>query len=395
MKLHKFIKLTALAAIFLLLVSIVNALGLSPAKKVVYFEPNKKETVAFRLINNEAKDAQVSIDITGELAEYITVPEKIVAISKNEEYKEFSLNLDLPDKFQRFGLIESAIKATELVSDENAAGISTLPSIKGKLQLRIPYPKKYIESKLDISESDFNVRFVMPVFNYGSEDIKNAKAVVSVFDSGNNLIKELETGSVALDVASQSKLETSWKADNKGAYYAKAGLTYDGEVQELGEYFIIGVPFINITKIIVKNFKLGGIAKFDIYMESDWNTELKETHADAIIYKEDRIYMQSATDQISLLPKKETLTYLFWDTKEIQAGEYGLNLTIISEFGKNEHFVKLTVDKDSLMTSLTPEEIKTKSWLSVLLVLAIIIIILILSNIAWLIYFKKFKKNKN
>ena len=73
--------------IFLLLNQIVIALGISPAKKVVYFVPNKNETITFNLINNEHKDLKVVIEIHGDLTNYIELSDKLLDLNKNEDYK--------------------------------------------------------------------------------------------------------------------------------------------------------------------------------------------------------------------------------------------------------------------------------------------------------------------
>ena len=78
MKHHKIGKFVIMVLIFLLLNQVVLALGLSPAKKVINFAPNKEETINFNLINNENKDLKVFVEVIGELAEYIKIPNNIV-----------------------------------------------------------------------------------------------------------------------------------------------------------------------------------------------------------------------------------------------------------------------------------------------------------------------------
>ena len=155
--------------------------------------------------------------------------------------------------------------------------ISTAPSLKARLQLRVPYPSKYIESRLVVDKDDKDekrVRFVMPMFNYGKENIENARAFLKIFDNENNIIKELETRGTSIEIGSQAKLSAGWKAESVGAYYATADIDYDSNSLGLKESFILGLPFVNITEIIVNNFNLGDIAKFDIYLKSDWNDKV-------------------------------------------------------------------------------------------------------------------------
>ena len=378
--------------IFLLLNQVVLALGLSPAKKVINFAPNKEETINFNLINNENKDLKVFVEVIGELAEYIKIPNNIVTINKNEKSRGLDLEIILPENFERPGLIESIIRVRQISdAEQGLTQISTMPSLKAKLQLRVPYPSKYIESRLVVDKDDKDekrVRFVMPIFNYGAEDVESAKAFLKIYDAQNNFIEGLETESISINNGSQAKLSAGWQAETKGAYYATANIDYDGKILELKEDFIVGVPFVNATKILVNNFRLGDIAKFDIYLKNDWN-DMIGVYADALIFKDDKTYLSSRIEPIDLLAGKDGIINLYWETENIDQGEYNLNLTIKYDLGKSNHMVKLIVNEDSIITSLTPEKVVVVGK-DMILFLTIVVVILVI--ISLLLYFKKFKK---
>ena len=377
--------------IFLLLNQVVLALGLSPAKKVINFAPNKEETINFNLINNENKDFKVFVEVIGELAEYIKIPNNIVTINKNEKSRGLDLKIILPENFERPGLIESIIRVRQISdAEQGLTQISTMPSLKAKLQLRVPYPSKYIESRLVVDKDDKDekrVRFVMPIFNYGAEDVESAKAFLKIYDAQNNFIEGLETESISINNGSQAKLSAGWQAETKGAYYATADIDYDGEILELKEDFIVGVPFVNATKILVNNFRLGDIAKFDIYLKNDWN-DMIGVYADALIFKDDKTYLSSRIEPIDLLAGKDGIINLYWETENIDQGEYNLNLTIKYDLGESNHMVKLIVNEDSIITSLTLEKVVVGK--DRILFLTIVVVILVI--ISLLLYFKKFKK---
>ncbi|MAH01896.1 hypothetical protein CMO87_01535 [Candidatus Woesearchaeota archaeon] len=370
---------------------IAIALGISPAKKVIDFAPNKEETITFNLINNENRDLRVFVEISGELAEYIQIPNNIVTIKKDEKSRGLDLEIILPENVERPGLIESTVKVSRIsAAEQGAIQISTMPSIKAKLQLRVPYPSKYIESMLVVDKDDKEdkkVRFVMPIFNYGVEDIENARAFLKIFDNENNLMRDLETESTSIDSGSQAKLSSNWQAETIGSYYATADIDYDGEKLELKESFDIGAPFVNITKIIVNNFRLGDIAKFDIYLKSDWN-DIINVYADATIFKDDKIYLSSKTEPIDLFVGEENIINLYWGTANVAEGDYNLSLTIKHMLGESTHIVKLVVNEDSIITSLTPERIV--SGRDIIIYLTVAIVILIVVNVLW--YIKKFRK---
>ena len=231
-------------------------------------------------------------------------------------------------------------------------------------------------------------RFVMPIFNYGAEDVESAKAFLKIYDAQNNFIEGLETESISINSGSQAKLSAGWQAETKGAYYATANIDYDGKILELKEDFIVGVPFVNATKILVNNFRLGDIAKFDIYLKNDWN-DMIGVYADALIFKDDKTYLSSRIEPIDLLAGKDGIINLYWETENIDQGEYNLNLTIKYDLGKSNHMVKLIVNEDSIITSLTPEKVVVVGK-DMILFLTIVVVILVI--ISLLLYFKKFKK---
>jgi len=390
-KRHKFGKFVIIALIFLMLNQIAIALGISPAKKVMDFAPNKEETITFNLINNENRDLRVFVEISGDLEKYIQIPNNIVTIKKDEKSRGLDLEIILPENVERSGLIESTIKLSRIsAAEQGAIQISTMPSIKAKLQLRVPYPSKYIESMLVVGNDDKDdkeVRFVMPIFNYGVEDIENARAFLKIFDNENNLMRDLETESTSIDSGSQAKLSSNWQAETIGSYYATADIDYDEKSLGLKEDFIVGVPFVNITKIFVNNFRLGDIAKFDIYLKSDWNDKIN-VYADALIFKDDKTHLSSRIEPIDLLAGKEGIVNLYWETAEIAEGDYDLNLTIKHDLGESKHNVKIMVNEDSITTSLTPERIV--SGRDIIIYLTVAIVILIVVNV--LGYIKKFRK---
>ena len=372
MKPNKFIKTILIILVFLALISIAHAIGISPAKKVVIFIPNKEETIVFNIVNNENRNIKVKIDADGPLENYIEIPNDTIAINGDERSKQLNLRLKLPETIEP-GLHESKVIVREIsYSNEEGTFISTMPLIKAKLQLRVPYPGKYIESKLIISESDRKVRFTMQVFNYGTESISDAKALIKIFEN-EKLIKQLETKSASIGKNSQALLDASWQAENIGSYYAVAEISYDSKKVELKEEFIVGTPFINVTRIIADNFKLGSIAKFDIYLKSNWNSKMENVYANALIYGESKTYLSSKTNQLVLLPEGEQPVNLFWDTEEADIGEYGLNLTVVSKLGENRHSIKLMVNKDSISTSLAPRRIAIKKYIIILIVAIIVL----------------------
>ena len=95
----------------LLLIENVLALGVTPAKSVIDFEPIEKE-VSFRIINSEHKDIEIKLNVEGELADRITLESYSFNMSKDEDTKEISHIISLDESLGE-GLHKGEIIITE------------------------------------------------------------------------------------------------------------------------------------------------------------------------------------------------------------------------------------------------------------------------------------------
>jgi hypothetical protein len=98
--------------------------------------------------------------------------------------------------------------------------------------------------------------------------------------------------------------------------------------------------------------------------------------------------LSSKTEPIDLFAGKESIVNIYWETESIAEGDYNLSLTIKYGLGESHHIVKLVVNEDSIITSLTPERIIAGKDMIIFLILVIVILVITFG----LIYFKKRKR---
>lgn len=396
----KLLKGWMLVMFVILLASLVTAIGITPGRTMITFEPKLEQEVPFTVINTEHKAMKVVMRIEGELAEYITLDQLLADFKPGEETKSFKYKLKLPGHIDQPGDHGANIIATELPPDADKPGtfIGLNPAVATQLLVQVPYPGKYAEVRLDIIEASVNetVTFTIPVLNFGTAQIAKASSEIEIRGPTNEVIARVRSDELSIDSKQRRELVAYWKANvNPGLYHATAIVSYDGKETRAEKTFNIGSLSIDVTNVEVNNFQLGGIAKFDIDVLSNWNEKLSNVYAQMIIYDENNNEIGNFKSvSIDLESKGRGKLEAYWDTTNVKAGNYQARL-ILNYDGKTlEKTVETEVTLTGIKTSLTTGRAinpKGESFIKQNSVLVIAIIVLIGINIGWFIYTRKRK----
>jgi len=84
-------------ALLVLLSDGALALGITPANKILDFEPGVEKSVAYRIYNTEQKDFVAQLNITGALKDYITLDQSQITFTKDDKVKSFTLTIRIPE----------------------------------------------------------------------------------------------------------------------------------------------------------------------------------------------------------------------------------------------------------------------------------------------------------
>jgi len=378
-----------------------SAIGIAPGRTTVNFEPGMHQEIAFRVENNEHKDMKVLFRVEGELAQYVKLKELLVDFSAGEESKMFSYIIDLPQSFDKPGDHEANVIAQELPKDLKAQGtyVGATAAVATNLLVKVPYPGKYAEIRLDISEAQVNgtTVFIIPVLNFGTEAISKAKGTIEIRGPTNEVLATLETNVLSIPAKGTGELTAGWIANvNAGKYYAVATVNYDGKLAKAEKVFGVGNLYVEVKDIVVKEFTLGDVAKFNILVENKWNEKLDNLYAELIVSndKGDQLAStKSASTSIEALG--QTTLDVFWDTEGVQSGIY--NTKVVLHYGdkSSEKQLKIEVTLDKIKTSFVGATaqvvgVEQKGILQNS-ALMIAIVILVVINLGWFIYMRKRK----
>ena len=390
--------------VFLLGIQSIFAIGISPARTTLDFEPELSKEVSFEIINSQNKNFSVVFYVKGDLKDYIEIPVSYAEIKSGERTRKFIYKVTLPDFFEIPGEHKTEIIALEIPekmyeSPEDNTYIGATVGVATQLVVNVPYPGKYIDADVNIIGSGDKTIFLVPMVSRGKLDIVNARVIIDVFNLANEKIVSLESNSYSIKSLERKEAVLEWESSGvmSGKYYAKASIFYDNEVKYIEKYFELGELSVEILEVAVKDFKLGEIAKFNTLVQNKWSEEIKNSYLQILVYNHENQVMadfKSPTYNLPSMEKTEMVSY--WDTAGVKAGTYDSKIILkYNEFSR-EREVKIKITENSLeVIGLTGRVVvKRDEGFNLNTILVIIIVILVLINVIWFLVVKRILNKK-
>lgn len=378
----------------------VLAIGITPGRTTLNFEPNLHKEVSFSVINSEHKDMSVVFMVRGELSNSVSLDQSQVDFSSIEESKSFSYSVNLPSQIEKPGMYEVEIVALEVPKGvgQNGATVGATVAVITQLHIYVPYPNKYAEAEVNVIESvgGGETIFSIPVVNRGKLDLVKVKAKIDIFSGSEEKIASIESNSESILSLERKELIAKWPAEvNPGRYKAVVTVIYDEEVTTILKEFNVGEMFLEIKEIVVRDFQLGEIAKFNALVENKWSSNLKDVYLNIIVYNLEGEVMadfKSPNYNIDSLSQKEMISY--WDTGGVHEGTYDGKLILQYGEKSTEKNIKLKISDNELeIIGITGQVIvKGKGEINWNTVLIVAVVILIILNIIWFVIIKRFIK---
>jgi hypothetical protein len=389
--------------IVLLILSMQNifALGITPGRTTINFESGVTKTISFSVLNSENKDMSVVFMIRGDLASYVNLSNSYAEFSSSESSKSFTYTVNFPQVASSPGKHEVEIVALEAPKDFKEAGtfMGATVAVVSQLHIYAPYPNKYLEAELNVVEQTAGkTTFLVPVTSRGKVDIVSAKATIDLYNGAGEKVVTLETNEESLNSLERKELYVAWDTSvNPGRYNAVVTVRYDNEIATVLKEFNIGEMFLEINEVTIKDFSLGGIAKFNAFVENKWSSNLKEIYLNILVYNAQGEIMadfKSPTYDINALEQSELVAY--WDTAGVKAGTYDGKLILRYGEKSTEKNIQMKITEDSIEVSgLTGHVVVSgSSGFSTTNLLLILVIFLIVVNIVWFVIVKRLL-NKN
>jgi len=365
----------------IILTNVSNALGVSPAKIELNFEPGFEESFLYK-VYAISSDQKTKLYAEGDFSEY-------VELDKDELIGEgtFIVKLKLPSYIEKPGKHRIWIVVREEVGDEEVAGsvIATSITIRAAIDVYVPYPGRYIE--LALNSNDVNagepVEFELDVMSKGSEDVDISPKIEIM--SSEKTIETLYFKDRTIKSQEEIKLKKTLDTAtyNPGKYTAIAIVDY-GKIAKAESEFRIGELIINLVNY-TKEIVLGGIRGFDIGIESGWNNKIESVHAEVSFLKDSQTLVSFKTSPTELTPWETKTITGFFDASNFSKGTYDTNITFFyygKDIGKSSsEFVKVKFVEET-------------NKMFVILIIAGIVFLIIIGFLVKKYLFKNTKKGK-
>jgi methionine-rich copper-binding protein CopC len=393
---------TAVLVMFSLGAASAKAIGLTPGRTTIDFEPNLEKSITFTIINNEHKDFKAFVYAEGDLKDYITAEKNIIEFKETDESKPFTYRFRLPEKLETPGDNWAKLVVMELPEAGNEAGqiVMATTAVAHQLRVKVPYPGKYAELDLAINEVEPNTTatFFVKVFNLGTENIYKAFATVDILGPTNDKIASVESETIAIESKKSGEITIPWEANvNPGTYRAVVSVNYDGKTAKIEKNFVVGAMRIEVLDVKVRNFVLGGIAKFEINIENKWNQRIDNVFGEMVISSQKGDQVASfKSASVDVEPLQRATLYAYWDTEGVEKGTYDAKLILHYAGKTSEKLLKTQVELESIETEIvgmTARAITTKGGAGPGAdILVPLVLILVMINAGWFFYFRRRKK---
>jgi hypothetical protein len=396
--------LAAILVLFSLSAANAAAIGLTPGRTTVDYSPGLESSVTFTIVNNEHKEFKALVYVEGDLKDSITLDKNIVEFKETDNSKDFTYSVKLPSSLEKPGDYWTKIIVMEMppgIEAEKLEGqlVIATTAVVHQLRVKVPYPGKYAELELAVNEAEPNgtVNFFAKVYNLGTENIYKAYATLDILGPTNEVIDSIESEQTSIESKTTGEIAIPWQANvNPGVYHAVLTLNYDGKVSKVEKNFGVGALRVDVVDVSVRNFALGGIAKFEINVENKWNQKVTSVYAEMIMtnQKGDQVAsFKSATADID--PLQRSTLYAYWDTAGVEKGAYDAKLILHFADKTSEKLMKTYVNLESIDTEIvgiTARAVTAKGGAGPGVdYLVPIVIILIMVNAGWFFYFKRRK----
>jgi flagellar hook assembly protein FlgD len=335
------------------------------------FVPNAELDLSVSATNTRDEAINITIQKTGELAEYITFLGTTSYFFQPGETNKFDLVLNLPENFEKPGYHLGELVISEVMGSEGGMLSAFVGGII-PVSVFVPYPGKYAEiSNINIENPNINqsVRFSVTVSSLGVEGISNAKCLIKIYDSNNRLITELETDSKSIGAQSGDILYATWFSSvSPGDYRVDVTLQYDGQEAFLSKNFRLGLPSIEILEIKSDPIPVGSIGKITTTIKNGWSQRIGNVYLEIKI----RDATQLTSPTISIGEWEEKTIDVFWDTTNAQPKEYEAIATLYYLNKTEEKTFKIVVKKAGFDFNIPIEIIA----LIIIIILAIVVFLL-------------------
>jgi len=369
----------------------VSAIGIAPAISEHAFIPGMEKTVNLKIVNSDRADVSVFLSVDGELADYISIDTPEFDMTKDMDFMRVSYTFRLPSDIGNPGPHEARILINTKTSSSESRGtqISAKVVVYSVLRVFVPYPGEYAEIRLiapnfRVGKESF---FGIEIMNLGTEDIL-ADSLINVLTPLNAKIASLKGDRASVKSKDTELVSVGWTPETAGNMLAVSEVIYGKSFARDEKKFSVGDPVIEIFNISAENFRLGGIAKFEIIVQNVWNEPIGNVHAGfTILDEEGNLYSRYSSEHVEVPAGGVQIIPGYLETDKLKEGRYLMKINLNYLEKKEEKVFDINVRKDSVSILPTGQVISAErpqvqsSEDNIYMLFYAVIILIVISNI--------------
>jgi len=344
----------------ILLSSSVFAIGISPSRNVLYYEPGLEESVSFYVVNNIARTIGAEVYSEGEFSYLLNLQNQSFNLAPGEK-KEFEVLFTHPSSLDIPGDYTIKIHADELPEEDVSGGtfLSAVASVISPLILRVPYEGAYLSASLNaesVSSGQY-VPFILRLENLGDVPIPGMNIAIYIFDSENMQVGKIEYQG-QLELNEIKKSEVYWDSTGMGAgtYTAKLEIKYIDKTFETSTKFKLGEIFIDIVDV-QNELTAEKINEYYATVTSKWSDSIEGVFVQLSIQSIDDTYnFKGTTFNLDPWGSEKTLLYVDLDRPpaQISEGEYPATFTVFYEGFSNTKNFDIMIKEPGFFDKISP-----------------------------------------
>jgi len=317
---------------FLMLSSQAVALGISPSRTIIDYEPGLEKTYQFYVLNTQNVPLSLEVYVSGALSDYVKTSTKSLQLSADESMKGFTVTIKLPPELENPGIHDTRVGVVEALPgfESRGTGVAARVGVESQLWVRVPYPGIYADIELETEDVAVgeNADFTITVHNRGTDPI-TASGTVEVKDS-ERMVASLNAGSAFINPKESEALKASWSTEgfSPGIYTAVATVKYDGQAKQASRDFRVGALSVDIFELYRQTAIPNTIVKMPLEVRSLWNEPIKGIYAELEILDGENVIAKSKSETFDLEPWESMNVTLYADTNGFDFGEYGARVTL-------------------------------------------------------------------
>src|SRR3989344_3907473 len=325
----------------LLLVSILfvkeaSAIGVTPGRTPIDFEPGLQQTYEISIVNTEHKQFKAALYLEGELKEFVSLSDSEVSFTPQEASKKISYSIHLPQRIPQPGLHEVRLIISEVsdVDKEKVYTVSIKTEVVHQIHIQVPYPGKYLKNSFYVVEKENSADFLVNTINLGKEDIAQVMPKFEIYNPQGALVTTFSAEEQAVKKRERTEFKARCNNFSAGSYRVKAVVHYDTQQEILEQNISLGNFQLKLLDLFVEGFTLGNIAQFNVLVENIGNTPIGDAYSTLRLDNNEGIsltHLKSAS--LALAPGERQKMFLYWDTKNVQVGIYDGELGLF--YGKD------------------------------------------------------------